>query len=215
MILTQLDKLGVMIVGETITALSDLVNIAGVSGVVVIFWSFMPLLMIFLLMMIVRISTKQAKQNNEMFATQIGDLTKAISILTDKVSSPYNNTEKSLLIFYTVMSNHIYKKSKFLGEVLEHNSLHDREKQIKHNIENKFKSITNEEAAKLSKFKSVCGDMGKILQESIDWDDLLERVYKIIFSDFKDHQKIMDIQTMMNSEVDDIAKIIENNGIHN
>ena len=57
--------------------------------------------------------------------------------------------------------------------------------------------------------------MGKILSESIEWSSFLKNVYEIFFGESQDHIKIQDIKTLMNGMVNDLAKTIEDNGIHN
>jgi len=150
-----------------------------------------------------------------MFSKRMEGLTKAIIILTDKVSSPYLNSILSVRLFRNVMSNHISKKLSYLGNILDINNILEREEQIKKNIGREFKNITTEEAHILSEYKSVCGDMGKILEDNIDWEKFLTSVYLIFFSQDKDRQKMIDIKTLMNEKVNEIAKIIEDNGIHN
>lgn len=177
--------------------LVELVKVAGLSGAIAL------LSMISIITIIL------------MFSKRIKELTDAITILTEKVSSPYLDTKLSLILFRSIMNNHITKKLAYLGDILARNSLDDRENQIKKNIENEFRRITTGEAEKLSSYKSVCGDMGKILEDFIDWKIFLAPIYDILYTTDTDHQKIMDIRALMNREVDKIAKIIENNGMRN
>lgn len=153
-----------------------------------------------------------------MFTKRMEGLTSAITILSDKVSSPYMGTSLSLKLFRSVMENHVSKKLSYLGGVLRANSIQERRKQIEKNIEREFKKITNEEAEILSEYKSVCGDMGKILTNNINWENFLEKVYSIFFTNVpkdKTYLKIQDLKILMNGEVDQIIRIIEDNGAHN
>lgn len=149
------------------------------------------------------------------FSKRLKSLTDAISILTDKVSSPYLDTERTLDLFRSLMFHTVYSKIRFLGSILEVNNLHTREPQIKANIESEFKTIIAKEAEKMSKYKSVCGDIGKTLEDFIDWPTLLDAIYKIFFSQYPDKQKITDIKIVLNRMVDKIAKILEANGVRN
>lgn len=175
----------------------NLVEITGFSGTIAI----ISLIIVFTVMTMI---TKRMK-----------GLTDAISLLTEKVSSPHIDTPQSLIIYRAVMKDHIQKKLNFLGEVLERNSIHSRRPQIEINIGREFRRITMEEADKLGSFNSVCGDMGKILLTGINWDLFLPAVFEIFFNNDSEHQKIMDIKMLMNSIVDKIATVIEENGVHN
>ena len=150
-----------------------------------------------------------------LFTKHMKNLSNSIDRLADKVSSPYEESEESLIIFRAIMRDHIWMKLEYLGDILEHNHIDEREPQIKKNIEREFMRITIMEAEKLSKFKSICGDMGKILKENINWKEFLISVFDIFFSSDEFQKKIDDIHGIMNEYVDKIATIIEENGIHN
>ncbi len=150
-----------------------------------------------------------------MFSKRMKGLTEAITILTDKVSSPYLPVEQSVDIFRSGMNDLIWKKLKIVGNILEKNDIQTRRQQIELNIVREFKSITTHEAERLSKYKSVCGDMGKTLQKEMNWTDFMEKIHMIFFAKHELKRKIDDMHTMMNAETDKIAQIIEENGIHN
>jgi hypothetical protein len=207
--------------------LKPVVETAGIQGVVVVMWAIMPILMIFLIAVVIRSNYKQNKaiiesneRNNEAMTRQIGNLADAINNLSERVLDPPMNLEDSVDYFYLVMHEHVGKKLNYLGDILRKNSINSRKEQIQKGIENRFKSITTREAAKLSRKRSVCGDMGKILQDNIDWDLFLNEVYDSFFADKgdvgdADHLKIQDIKTIMYGKVDQIVQIIEDNGAHN
>ncbi|MDC7234979.1 MAG: hypothetical protein PQJ58_17225 [Spirochaetales bacterium] len=182
---------------EVFEDLTELVKLTGFSGTIAI----ISLVIVFT---VVTMITKRMK-----------GLTDAITLLTEKVSSPHIDTAQSLIIFRAVMKDHIQKKLQYLGEVLERNSIHSRRVQIEKNIGREFRRITMEEADKLGSFNSVCGDMGKILLAGVNWELFLPAVFEIFFNSDSEHQKIMDIKTLMNSIVDKIAIVIEENGVHN
>lgn len=182
---------------DWIADLVDLVQAAGISGAISL------LTLIALISVII------------MFSKRMESLTQAIVILTSQVSSPYEDPEEALIIFRSVMRDHIWTKLDFLGTTLENNHIRERESQIKKNIEREFKRITNMEAEKLSRFRTKCGDMGKTLLKEIDWRKFLNPVYEIFFSEDEISKKINDIHGIMNEWVDKIALIIEDNGVHN
>lgn len=150
-----------------------------------------------------------------MFTKRMQSLTDAIIILTNQVSAPYLEPEESLIIFRSIMRDHVWTKLEFIGNTLEHNHIRERENQIKKNIEREFKRITTMEAEKLSKFKTKCGDMGETLLKQIDWKKFLAPVYEIFFSEDEIPKKITDIHGVMNEWVDRIASIIYDAGTHN
>ena len=201
--------------------LKEMVGMVGVPGVVVVLWSVMPLLLTVLLITVISIGARQSRQNNKAFNKQMESLTIAINHLSDKVLDPPMNLEDSLDYFYLVLKDHVIQKLRYLGDILRANSIHIRERQIKKNIENEFRSITTKEANKLSRKKSVCGDMGKVLQENLDWDLFLKEVYDLFFAprdenvNNPDHLKIKDIEKVMHGKIDLLSKIIEDNGVHN
>jgi len=199
---------GIIYIGKIsmdwIDSLDNLVSVAGVMGTVTI-------LLVMAMIFLITSFSKQMKAQSDATKT----LATAIGILTDKVSSPYMDVERSLDIFRAIMRDHIWHKLDLIGEILEKNNIHQREDQIKQTIKLEFKSITKRESERLSKYKSVCGDMGKVLQEEVDWNKLLKPIYGHVFSDIPDKQKINYIHAELNGAVDTIATIIENNGIYN
>lgn len=189
---------------DWLDSINELVSVAGVMGTVTI-------LLVITMIFMIKSFSKQMKAQ----ADATSDLANAVSTLTAKVSSPYIDMERSLIIFRSVMKEHVQKKLEYLSDVLEKNSINERRSQIEKNIEQKFKDITGGEAFKLSQFKSVAGDMGRILIDGINWDIFLKDVYDIFFSSDTSHNKIMDIKEMMNGYCNEISKTIEYNGIHN
>ena len=201
---------------------NEMVKLVGVPGVVVVLWAVMPLVLTALLITIISIGAKQSRDNNQAFTKQMESLTIAISNLSDKVLDPPMNLADSLEYFYLVMNEHVGKKLSYLGEILRKNSINNRKSKIQKNIENEFRSITTKEANKLSRKKSVCGDMGKVLQESIDWKPFLNEVYSAFFVERKensnkdfDYFKIQDVKSIMYGTVDKIAKKLEDDGVRN
>lgn len=200
---------------EWLSEINVMLSTIGLPGVIIVLWAIMPLLMTVLLITIQVNNSKQSKANNESFAKQIEDLASAIISLTDKVSSPYLETRQSVVLFRAIMAEHVNKKLNYLGDVLTKNDIQNRRPQIEQNLSREFKRITAEETEKLSGYKSVCGDMGRVVNNVIKWPKLLENVCDIFFTTDKNHQKIIDIKTLLNAEVDNIARILEDNGIRN
>ena len=200
-------------------SLNEMVQLVGVPGVIFVLWAVMPFLLTTLFITVITIWAKQSRQNNHALTQQMESLTVAISNLSDKVLDPPMNLEDSLEYFHLVMGSHVMRKLRCLGGILRKNSIYSRTTQIKKNIAKEFKAITISECFRLSKKKTVCGDMGKIVQENIDWEKFLDEIYRIFFVKTatieEEHLKMQDIEIAINSEVDKIAKIIEENGVHN
>jgi hypothetical protein len=187
-----------------IDSLNELVGVAGVMGAV-------TLLLIVTMIILIKSFSKELKAQSDATVT----LSTVIGILADKVSSPYMSTEQSLIVYRSIMKEHSQKILDYLSFVLEVNNIQIRRSQIEENIKQQFKDITGGEAFKLSQFKSVCGDMGKILQDNLAWEVILEDTYKVFFSEDKIHTKMMDMKAILNGSYNTIAKIIDDNGVHN
>ena len=199
--------------------LTQMVEMIGAWGVVVVLWAVMPILILVVMTTIFTSIQKQSRQNNNALTGQIERLTEAITILTAMVQLPPMNVEDSIDYYYLVMNSHVLRKLRYLGGTLRKNSIESRKAQIKKNIEKEFKAITISECSKLSKKHSECGDMGKAVHENIDWGKFLKDVCDIFFvktsNREEEHLKIKDIETLICSEVDRIAEIIKDNGVHN
>ena len=150
-----------------------------------------------------------------MYSKQMKGLTDAIVILTDKVSAPYLDSERSVELFRIIRRDCIWEKLSFIGDILEYNNIKLRREQIKKNVDREFKRVTTRHAEKLSHYKSVCGDMGKTMVSIVEWPVLLKSCYAVIFSDDEDKRKIADIHALLNEETDKFVKIIEDNGVRN
>lgn len=199
--------------------LTQMVEMIGAWGVVVVMWAVMPILILVVMTTIFTSIQKQSRQNNKALTSQLESLANAISSLTDRVQVPPLTVDDSIDYYYLVMNSHVLRKLRYLGGILRKNSISSRKSQIKKNIEKEFKAITISECSKLSRKHSVCGDMGKAVQENIEWDKFIKDVCDIFFiqNDTKEeeHLKIKDIETLIFSEVDRIAEIIKDNGVHN
>jgi hypothetical protein len=184
-----------------INDITELVTVAGLGGAII-------LLLIGLLFLIAILSLRQ----NKGFAGALKILSDSVSQLAIRIEGPPLDLEKSLYIFRETMKDHIYLKAQYIGKILHDNDLGRRRNQIKKNIEIEFKKITNQEIEDLGKFKSVCGNIGKIIQDNIKWPLILDGVYNIIFSDSTEPQKIMDLKSVLQGFVDNMSDIIEDQG---
>jgi len=201
-----------------ITELKDFVQMIGVPGVVSIL---VLVLMIIIVSTIFVVVSKQSSNNNknlairlDQLATRLDQLSTTIVFLTEKITGKLP-VDQSIIFFRAVMTEHIWEKLEFLKCILKRNNIEERREQIEINIARKFKSITTNEAEKLNKCKSVCGNMGDILQDEINWNKFLNAVYSIFFSVDESHKKIEDIRMLMDGYVDAIARVVEERGIHN
>lgn len=182
---------------EFLEPLNTLVETAGFMGAVI------------LLLIILVITTIS------MFTKRISSLTDAITTLTDKVSRPYLDVAQSLFVYRAVSSECISRMLAYIGEVLDRNSIHERRFQIEQNIKRELAMIQSDEGSKLSSINSVCGDMGQILLTEMKWDEVLPQIYETFFSNDPIKNKIQDIKILLKGCSDNIAGIIQLNGIHN
>ena len=162
--------------------------------------------------------------------------TDALLKLQNAVGHPYLDLDKAIIVFESILHEHINKKLAVVGELLETNHLIEREVEIKKRIKTEFQSITDKEANKLSKFRTSAGDMGAILCEALDWDTFLSEVYDVVFNDNYDNVvpyieggnldtrllkqrkndiiklKIRDLKSLMTNYVTEITREIKRRG---
>lgn len=221
---------------EWLEYLWNLVDKAGIMGAVV-------LLLLVIIVFLIRMFSKstndlaerltsqvenQSKIMIEIMGQQTAAITKQMEMQSkaitelarsiERMNMPHLDVELSLDIFKETTNSHIWLKLKVIGDVLRRNDISSRESSIRHNIENEYRIIISDAVKKLSKYKSVCGDMGKILTDSINsigWTEYLSPIYKIVFSDFKEEDKIKDITGYLKSKADEVEKKIESMGVRN
>lgn len=160
-----------------------------------------------LVMVILGISymfTNQMKAQAESMKT----LSNSVDYLSTKIESQLD-IKQSLVFFNSVMSIDVLMKLRYLGEILRVNSIKDRQDQLQINIAREFKMITNEQCSKLSDISSVCGDMGKIFQDRMKWDNMFNNLCAIFFGDFPEQQKMKDIRLLLESIQDDVSEFIQ------
>ena len=157
------------------------------------------------------------------FSQRIESLTGALMILTDKVSTPYNDVSHSMTIYLSITSAAMTEQIKIIGDILYENDLIARKDQIKDNVRKEFERLNHEAASKISGFKSVCGDMGKYYLDHTDLDHYLAPIFYTIFGDkeagahkkVEDKRKIKDVKTHLCSHNMRIWMELEQNGVSN
>lgn len=166
----------------------ELYNPTAISGII----TFISIIIVFITVM---------KLNKRMKS-----LNKTLMILADKISTSFLDADNSIELFRIVMQNHVNNKIDYINDVLTKNDIENRKQQIQENIKSKFDHITQMETDILSKYNSICGDMGQYLLESVDWDEFYKKVNSIVFSDFEKEQKIEDLKNYMQGAVEELAK---------
>ena len=146
---------------EWLSNINDMISLVGVPGVVVVMWAIMPIIILVSMSTVFVSVQKQSKKNEKALTTQLEGLTNAITILSAQVQVPPLNLEDALDYFYLVMNSHVLKKLRYLGNILEKNSIQERMEQIKKNIDKEFKNITMSECEKLSKKKRLLEIWGR------------------------------------------------------
>lgn len=142
-------------------------------------------------------------------------LTDAILVLTEKVSAPYLNADEAIELFHIVMENHVAEKMKLVRDILERNDIYNRRAQIEENLTYRFQQITNRECAIMSKYKTACGDMGVFVSKAIKWKALMDKVFTIVFSENDIPQKMIDLESYLDSEVEKLSRELKEIGVHN
>lgn len=121
----------------------------------------------------------------------------------------YLPTDLSIDLYRNMATVHVQKKLRFIKKILEKNDIVNRENEIKRNIECEFRRITNEGTEQISRYKSVIGDMGSIINDNVDWPELLEETYSIIFNNKSNKaQKLNDLNRNLDSYINKIEQVL-------
>ena len=131
---------------------------------------------------------------------------------TNRNRQGYLSTDLSIDLYRNMAEVHVMKKLRFIGNLLKNNDLQKREEQIKKNIESEFRKITDQGIEQISRYRSVIGDMGKIVEHNIDWEECFAETFEIIFGDFTESQKIYDLKKRMNEWINKIEKKLREYG---
>ena len=134
----------------------------------------------------------------------------SIDKLSYNVGKTLLDSSQTLIVFKSVMHEHIERKLSYVHSVLENNNIKNRRKQIEKNLHNKFMDITRSEAAKLATFNTPAGDLGRILLDEVNYNKFMSEVYEIFFSQSKDYIKESDLKSLMLGYVTNLVEVIEN-----
>lgn len=128
------------------------------------------------------------------------------------------NVDLCLDLFRDKAAIHMIKKEKFIEWILDRNTLRERKDEIKRNIISYFKTITNENVGELSRYNCIMDngkivDLGKIISESIDWEELFEDTFGIVFNVHSTkEQKLFDFKKRMEQYISKIERKIREYG---
>ena len=139
---------------------------------------------------------------------QMDSISKSIAIIAENSTNPKLDKDQTIILFNTVLSEHIEKKLSYIHEILRSNHLKQRHDQIAKNIHTKIKEVSLEEANKLSQFQTVAGNLGNILLKDVDYDKFTSEVCEIVFSDNAAEIKLKDLRILMNGYGADLIQII-------
>lgn len=133
--------------------------------------------------------------------------------LMENSKNVYLSTDLSIDLYRDKAEAHTRRKLLYVKKVLEKNDLKNRECEIKRNIESEFRKITNEGTEKLSRYRSVIGDMGAIINDHIDWQELFEETFEIVFNiKSTKAQKLNDLNKNMDKYVNKIEQVLRRYG---
>lgn len=122
----------------------------------------------------------------------------------------YMDKDESIEMFDIIMNNHINEKLKIVREKIEQNHWNTRSSEIMKDIETRFRIITQDGISVMSRWYTPFGDMGKILEDYIDWKRFMEDIKKILSREGKSESdiryKLKDIEALMNRMVNDIKE---------
>ncbi|HPO06019.1 MAG TPA: hypothetical protein PLQ36_02840 [Candidatus Gracilibacteria bacterium] len=135
-------------------------------------------------------------------------ISKSIAVIAENTASPKLDQEQTILLFNTVLAEHIEKKLTFICEILRNNDIKQRHDQIKKNIATKIKEISLEESNKLAQFQTVAGNLGNILLKNVDYEIFTNEVCEIVFCESPAETKLKDLRVLMTGYVSDLVQII-------
>jgi len=143
------------------------------------------------------------------FIDKMDEIAQSVKQIATNVGKTVLDKDQTITIFTTILSEHIEKKLCYIREVLINNHLKQRHDQIVKNIGSKIKSITQEEANKLSQFNTPAGDLGNILLNNVNYDTFTQEVCDIVFCENGNDLKLKDLKELMNGYVTELVKIIQ------
>ena len=153
-------------------------------------------------------SNKQQNKMNNFFIDKMEDISKSVKAMSLNIGKTQLSPAQAVDLFKAIMLEHIERKLDYAKDVLEKNHIEARRTQIEKNLMNKFRSITMEEAEKLSGYNTMAGDMGKLLL-SIDFDQFMNDVYEIFFSKQDVPTKLTDLRLVMRGYVNELLNNID------
>jgi len=173
------------------------------------------------LIFVLKIMDKHAKSNHVLAESvntnfhALGDTLHMMSEQNRKIhedvkeKNVYLNTEQTIDMFRDKCRAHTEDKVEVLREILTNNNLLTRKEEIKENIHDTFRAITNKRVSELAKYKSVVGDLASIVEDNIDWNELFEDTYDIVFNNKSSNkQKIFDFRKRMDKYTNKIERKI-------
>lgn len=160
-------------------------------------------------------------------SASINENTTALHELKKVVGQPFLRIEEAIVVFDSMEQEYIQKRLEYIGQILEKNDIVNRRSIIEKNIETTFKQFTRKECDYLSKFHTVAGDMGRIVEANLDWDKVLKLCFDIIFNEEYSNRvtkgghcrendvirmKIQDLHVLFNRFTDVIIEDIKKRG---
>lgn len=143
-------------------------------------------------------------QNNQL------EIVKTIKDVRNRMNDGYLNKHQTRMMYNQTMINHKYEKLEFLRNVFIVNNIHNRIEEIKNNIRDTFRRITNEGVEFLSEFGTPAGNLGDIICNELDFDSFVENdIFPVVFSDASMDTKLKDIEINMDIIISNIKVVIE------
>jgi len=134
--------------------------------------------------------------------------TSTIAVLEEiKEKSGRTVIDKTLLydIYTQVSNNHVNSKVTFARKILTVNNIEIREKAIRTNLDTKYREYTQKEICFFNKIYTKNGCFGSVFARWIDsiWEDYMQKVYKVFFSNDTIEQKLNDLRNLMDGALSD------------
>ena len=134
--------------------------------------------------------------------------TSTIAVLEEiKEKSGRTILDEALLydIYTQASSNHVNSKVTFARKILTVNNIKIREKTIRTNLDTKYREYTQKEICFFNKIYTKNGCFGSVFARWIDliWEDYMQKVYKVFFSNDTIEQKLNDLRNLMDGALSD------------
>lgn len=171
-----------------------------------------PFINLWAVWVLAAILVRQSIKQNNFFVIEMKKIAWDVKRIADNIDKTSIDGHKALIIFNSVMGQHITEKLRYLQEILIRNNIKERRPQIEKNIKTEVLQITQKELGRLSNFVLHNWYSLDTPLAQVDLQFFLKDLYEIFFAEEKDViKKIQDIRQMMEWYVNDLRYELRKN----